>query len=292
MSPVETTHEWLWWIGFLVVGQLYVIGFLALSTLVLLKWRTVKSQMVRRLKEEYGSAIADVVAGDLILKVQSPKRIQLIRRQALKESLLDHIGSITGPERTVLIGAYISLGLAEIDRRHCKSVFWSRRLEALLCLSQLQRLEFADLFHEMKQDVQPLVSSCAILSLSYIDGANEEPESILDTLPVSFFSNSNLLLELTETLVARHGLERFEDYVKDHAHTAVGEAIISVLTHVGTAEATIFLVEILTTKKFKDERLPIRIERAVRESNDPIAIAQLDYFQSSRGEQRLKAGAA
>jgi hypothetical protein len=155
-----------------------------------------------------------------------------------------------------------------------------------MSLSQLGRSDFADLFHAMKNDKNTLISSCAILSLSYLDDAREEPEHILDTLPASFFKNSNLLFELTNNFMKRYGLERFEAYVRDRAQTLVGQSIIAVLTNSQTPEATMFLVELLTTNEFKDDRLALRIERAVRESNDMVAIAQLDYFQTARGLKR------
>ncbi len=288
----ELTQSYLHWIGLLVIGQLYVICFLAVLTLALLKWRTWKNQRILVLKEAYGESIADVVCGeDQTLFVPALRPFQFIRRQALKESLLDNIGSITGPERAVLVEAYITLGLAATDVKACHSRFWPTRLAGLMSLSQLGRADFADLFHSMKNDKNTLISSCAILSLSYLDDQNEEPEKILDTLPESFFKNSNLLFELTNNFMKRYGLERFEAYVRDRAQSLVGQAIIAVLTNSQTPEATFFLLELVTTNNFKDERLVIRIERAIRESNDIDAIAQLDYFQTARGSKRYGAAA-
>lgn len=288
----ELTQNYLRWIGLLVIGQLYVIGFLAVLTMMLLKWRTWKNHRIKVLKEAYGESIADVVCGeDQELFVPAVRSYQFIRRQALKESLLDNIGSITGPERAVLVDAYISLGLAAADVKACHSRFWATRLAGLMSLSQLGRADFADLFHAMKADKNTLISSCAILSLSYLDDPREEPEVILDTLPESFFKNSNLLFELTNNFMKRYGLERFEAYVRDRAQTLVGQAIIAVLTNAQTPEATFFLVELITTNHFKDERLAVRIERAIRESNDSVAIAQLDYFQAARGSSKYRAAA-
>ena len=287
MAYSSSTQTYLHWIGVLVIAQLYAIGFLAVLTLILLKWRTWRNQRVVLLKEAYGESIADVVCGeDQTLFVPKLLPNQFIRRKALKESLLDNIASITGPERTVLVDSYISLGLAAMDAKNCRSRFWAKRLEGLMSLSQLGRTEFAPLFHEMKNDKKTLISSCAILSLSYLDDPTEDPEAILDNLPASFFVNSNLLFELTNNFMKRYGLERFEAYVRERAQTMVGQSIIAVLTNSQTPESTIFLVEILTTNQFKDERLSVRIERAIRESNDSVAIAQLDYFQSARGASR------
>lgn len=284
MSHSVVTETYLRWIGILVIAQLYVIGFLACITLGLLKWRQWKSRRIEVLKEAYGESIADVACGeDTKLFVPRPHRWQFIRRRALKEALLDNIAVITGNERDILVNAYCSMGLAAADMKSCESVWWARRLEGLMSLAQLRRQEFADVFERMRADKKPLVSSCAILSLSYLDTYREEPEMIMDHLPPSFFENSNMLFELTNNFVRRYGLERFEDYVRTHTHTHVGQAILAVLTNVNTPEATVFLLEIYTTNQFEDKRLVIRIERAIRESNDQVMIEQLEYFQTARG---------
>lgn len=271
----------LYWILLCVAVQVVVITVLAIGTVFLLRYRTWRNARMSIYKSEYSGAIADAVAlGYEKLEIQKPHRFEIYRRDALRETLLENLTSIVGPERTMLVDAYIELGCADDDRWECSSFRWWIRLEALSNLANLRRKEIAPLFEQMRTDKNTLVAAAALIGLSQLEDRRNNPATILPRLPNSFVKNVNLLLELSQNWAALYGHEWLGQYMRRYPHTKVSKSLTLVLITLRSEEAATILLDVLEHGMQKDEELVLKIKAAIISMGDPVAIERLFTIES------------
>ena len=271
----------LYWIIFCVIVQVVIISVLAIGTVVLLRYRTFRDARMAKYKSEYSGAIADAVAlGYEKLLIQKPRISEYFRRAALRQTLLENLTSIVGPERQMLVDAYFELGCADDDRWECSSYRWWVRLEALSHLANLRRKELAPLFERLRTDRNSLVAAAALIGLSQLEDRRNNPATILPRLPNSFVRNVNLLLELSQNWAALYGHEWLGQYLRRHPHTRVSKSLTLVLITLRSDESTKILLDVLEQGLQKDEELALKMKAAIISMGDPVAIERLFEIES------------
>lgn len=279
MHPRELSIEW---ITFFVAVQTVAVAILAVGTMVLLRWRVFRTKRLSAYKAEYGAIIAEAVAlGHSRLDIERPQRRHFIRCFALRETLLENIASIVGPERLMLVEEYMFLGCADHDRWECSSWRWWVRLQALANLSTLRRKEFATLFETLRLDKNQLVAAAALIGLSQLEDRRNNPGTILPRLPLSFLKNINLLLELTQNWTALYGYEWIAQYLKKYPETKVARALTGVLIALRTEESSTILLDVLALGLLKDARIVMRIKASVISMGDQAAVERLFEIESN-----------
>lgn len=196
-------------VGWTVIGQLYVILAISILTFGLLLLRDWRRKRFEFLESYYGDIImAELLeneAGEIpLVKRHRPRWYQWFRRRALKRILLNHIRSIAGPEKVLLVKTYCMLEFANRDRDNCYSMFWWRRLEGLSSLSGLDIHDSALIFDDLRKDREELVALAATLALSGIKHPRNDADILRDLSPKAL-ARRNLLLQVANNWARVYG---------------------------------------------------------------------------------------
>lgn len=283
MTVNDVRQIFLSGVGWTVIGQLYAILFISGLTFVLLVVRGWRRRQFDRFNSFYGDAIVNELlesdGKDLpLVNTHAPKRHQVFRRAALRTILLNHIRSISGHEKNLLVRSYCALGFANEDRDRCYSPFWGRRLDGVSSLSGLEIHDSAIIFDDLRYDRNQIVSMAATLALSGVRHPKNNPQ-ILDHFTSDDLKRRNLFLQIAQNWARLYGSQFLIVCLHSERREELVRIFVAALAEMNTPEVGSALTKwISESSKRRDPNTLIDILRLLRGIGDPAAIDVASEF--------------
>lgn len=277
-SAVELRHFFMSGVGMTVVGLLYAISFASAATFAMLIIRNWREKRFQEMEAEYGQAIvSDLLDGEAgaipLVKNHRPKWYQWLRRRSLKTILLNHIRSISGPEKVLLVQSYCILGYANKDRDNCYSMFWWRRLEGISSLSGLDIHDSALIFDELRKDREELVSLAATLALSSMRHPRNNA-AMLRKLPARAIHRRNLLLQIANNWAHVYGPQFVFERLRVERRDEMIRVFVAALAELNSFEVGSELTTwMLADDRRREPQTLVYILRTLKTIGDPASVS-------------------
>ncbi len=264
----------------IVEFQFYSLASMAAIILVLQLHRNWMAAWETRLKTHYATClIAEMLgvseSGAAAEVVPRPRWYQLRRKRVLRELLLEHSLTVTGPEKAFLIERYRSFGFINDDLRGTHSLVWWRRLRALSDLRLLNDQEFAPIYSRMCHDRNSLVSATAHLALSSVDHPLNQPIPV-NELPARVRDRKNLLHEVLMNWTKQFGHEFLIEQIPTVREIPVLEVVTAAVSQLQTPEVAKSFAEVLERSNELPGRVVEKMLTLLKRVGDP------DYIDTAR----------
>ncbi|MBC7397990.1 MAG: HEAT repeat domain-containing protein [Bdellovibrionales bacterium] len=260
------------WLPQLIYYQFVIVLILAFYTILLLHLRKHQKQRDTRILIHYNELLATALIENLPQsKVLESWKIKKGTSKHLREAMVSQIKMMSGEEKKYLLSLYEAFGYKTLDIRQCKSVFWTKRLDAVIHLGLLESADLAELFSALMKDRAVLVSIAATISLSHLKHPLNSPE-LLHHLPESILSRSNALFEVVTNLGITHGIDPLTRAIRETNKPKIASACIQALLFIRTLEATDALHSLLKSPQDLTVSTVRQIIRTLGQIGDPASI--------------------
>ena len=283
-------------ISLIVQGQLAITAGLSVIIAVMLLRRNRRQAWTELKRVEFAELLVaemldalEGAAGPAILT--RPRRAG--ERAVLKGVLLEHLRSVSGFERELLIRRYEELGYVDEDLRALNSRLWWRRLRGASDLASLDSHRFALDFHRLCFDRHELVSAFAFYALSGLDHQMNQPFSVRK-FPVAVQSRRNLMTEILRNWARVHGPQcvteqigridepRLLDSLVTAASTTLttetSEAFADLLRQRITFSPEVLDAMLTCLRKVGDPQFADVVRPFAKHANDVVRLRALEYL--------------